>query len=76
MKNIILSLALFGAITNVRAEMVAPGVEIISHQTWTTGNASGHVEDSSDVFFSSTSARASVSSFYGKIYQNLPYYAA
>ncbi|BCA94342.1 hypothetical protein TUM19329_07030 [Legionella antarctica] len=71
MKKIILSLALFGAITNVSAEMVAPGVEMTSHQTWTTGNASGHVEDSNDVFFSSASARASTSSFYGKIYQNI-----
>lgn len=64
MKKIILSLALFGAMTNVSAEMVAPGVEMISHQTWITGNVSGHAEDSSD-FFSSASARASVSSFYG-----------
>lgn len=46
MKKIILSLALFGTMTHISAEMVAPGIEMISHQTWTTGNASGHVEDS------------------------------
>lgn len=59
MNKIILSFALFVAITNVSAEMVAPGVEMTSHQTCTTGNASGHVEDSNDVFFSSASARES-----------------
>ncbi|MGC1182300.1 hypothetical protein [Legionella sp.] len=37
--------------TDISAEIVAPGVEMISHQTWTTGNASGHVEDNNDVFF-------------------------
>jgi len=51
MKKVILSLALLVTITIVSAEMVAPGVEMTSHQTWTTGNASGHVEDSNDVFF-------------------------
>lgn len=43
--------ALFAAMTDISAEIVAPGVEMISHQTWTTGNASGHVEDNNDVFF-------------------------
>lgn len=72
MKKIILPIALFGAITNVSAgEIVAPGVEMISHKTWTTGNVSGHVRDNGDIFFSSASATASVSSFYGKIYQNI-----
>ena len=51
MKKIILSLDLFGAMTNVSAKMVVLGVEITSHQTWTTGNASGHVEDNNGVFF-------------------------
>lgn len=52
MKKNMLALMLFSAVNSVNAEMVAPGVELVSHKTWTTGNASGHVEDNS-VFFSS-----------------------
>ncbi|HIF0232375.1 TPA: hypothetical protein ACXYK5_002295 [Legionella pneumophila] len=51
MKKNILSLALLVMMSNVNAEMIAPGVEMVSHKTWTTGNASGHVEDSKNLFF-------------------------
>lgn len=71
MKKIILLLVLFGAMTNVSAKMVAPGVEMTSHQTWTTGNASGHVEDNSSVFFLQQVLWHQRCSFYGKIYQNI-----
>jgi hypothetical protein len=70
MKKIIL-IILFNLITSVNAKTIAPGVELVSHKTWTTGDAFGHTEDNKEVFFSSTNVRASVNSFYGQIYQNI-----
>jgi hypothetical protein len=71
MKKIMLGLLLFGLVASARSEMIAPGVELVSHKTWITGNGYGHTEDDKGIFFSSASAGASVSSFYGKTYQNI-----
>lgn len=70
MKKITFTTILIATSILANAEIVAPGVELISHKTWTTGNASGHIEDSK-VFFSLANANAFVNSVYGKVYQNI-----
>lgn len=69
-KTVVLAALAILASTSYAGKMVAPNVELVSEEQWTTGSASGHTEDS-HVFFSSATVGAHVSSAYGHVYQNI-----
>ena len=56
MRRIVLTIMLFGVISASNATMVADGVELVSNQSWITGNViDAHMEDNN-----TTASRASV----------------
>lgn len=71
MKKIISIIVLFGVISSSNAMMVADGVELVSSNSWITGNViSGHMEES-NVFFSYANASAIANGGSGRIFTNI-----
>ena len=74
-KKSLLGLMLWSFINSASAEMIAPGVELLSHRTWTTGNAlSGYATvelDAGEKIFSSVNASVWMDSVYGLVDQSI-----
>jgi len=73
MKKTVVSAVLLAGLasTSYAGKMVAPGVELVSEEQWTTPGATGHAEDA-HLFFSSATVSAMVGSAFGHVFQNIP----
>lgn len=69
-KTVVLAVLAILASTCYAGKMVGNGVELLSEEQWTTGNATGHAEDT-NIFFSSATTGARVGNVYGHVYQNI-----
>lgn len=61
MKKTILTMVLFSVINSSHSMMIAEGVELLSSQSWTTGNImNGHMEETRSSQFSNTSEASAI----------------